>query len=75
MDFKMRLARVPAAEIRPGVVLQGETLLETTGGDIDNMEALAVHPAPDGSTRITIVSDNNFNEWQRNLLLQFSLPE
>jgi hypothetical protein len=73
--FRMRLARIPAAEVKPGAVLEGETLLETTGGDIDNMEALAVHTAPDGSTRITMVSDNNFNDWQRNLLLQFSLPE
>jgi hypothetical protein len=73
--FRMRLARVPAAEVKPGAVLRGETLLETTGGDIDNMEALAVHTAPDGTTRITMVSDNNFNDWQRNLLLQFSLPE
>lgn len=73
--FRMRLARVPAAEVKPGAVLSGETLLETTGGDIDNMEALAVHTAPDGTTRITMVSDNNFNDWQRNLLLEFSLPE
>ena len=73
--FRMRLARIPAAEVKPGAVLEGETLLESTGGDIDNMEALAVHTAPDGSTRITMVSDNNFNDWQRNLLLQFSLPE
>ncbi len=73
--FRMRLARIPAAEVRPGAVLQGETLLEATGGDVDNMEALAIHTAPDGSTRITMVSDNNFNDWQRNLLLEFSLPE
>jgi hypothetical protein len=73
--FRMRLVRIPAAEVRPGAILSGVPLLETTGGDVDNMEALAVHAAPDGSTRITMVSDNNFNEWQRNLLLQFSLPE
>jgi hypothetical protein len=39
------------------------------------MEALAVHSAPDGTTRITLVSDNNFNDWERNLLLEFSLPD
>jgi hypothetical protein len=75
LAFKMRLVRIPAAEVKPGAVLKGQTLLETTGGDIDNMEALAVHTAPDGSTRIAIVSDNNFNDWERNLLLEFSLPE
>ena len=73
LAFKMRLVRVPAADVRPGAHMRGEVLLETSGGDIDNMEALAVHTAPDGSTRITIVSDNNFNDWERNLLLEFSL--
>ena len=71
--FKMRLVRVPAAEVKAGAHMKGEVLLDTAGGDIDNMEALAVHTAPDGSTRITLVSDNNFNDWERNLLLEFSL--
>jgi hypothetical protein len=75
ITFHMRLKRVPAAEVRPGAHLQGEILLESSGAAIDNMEALAVHTAPDGSTRITIVSDNNFNDWERNLLLEFSLPD
>jgi hypothetical protein len=72
--FAMRLVRIPAAAVIPGAVLTGDVLLQTTGGDIDNMEALAVHPGPDGQTRIAIASDNNFNDWERNLLLEFSLP-
>jgi hypothetical protein len=72
--FNMRLKRVPAADVKPGAHLEGETLLQASGGDIDNMEALAVHEGPDGQTRITLVSDNNFNDWERNLLLEFSLP-
>ncbi len=75
LSFSMRLVRVPAEEVRPGAHLEGEVLLQSSGADIDNMEALAVHTAPDGSTRITLVSDNNFNDWERNLLLEFSLPE
>jgi len=75
LSFTMRLKRIPAAEVKPGAHLQGEVLLQASGGDIDNMEALAVHTGPDGNTRITIVSDNNFNDWERNLLLEFSLPE
>lgn len=75
LTFKMQLVRIPAAEVKPGAVLKGTPLLQVTGGDIDNMEALAVHSAPDGSTRITLASDNNFNDWERNLLLEFSLPE
>lgn len=73
LAFKMRLVRIPAAEVKPGAHLRGEPLLQTTGGDIDNMEGLAVHTAPDGSTRITIISDNNFNDWERSLLFEFSL--
>lgn len=73
--FNMRLFRVPAADVKPGAKMQGELLLEALGTDVDNMEALAVHTGPDGETRITLVSDNNFNDWERNLLLEFSLPE
>jgi hypothetical protein len=75
ITFQMRLKRIPAADVKPGAHMQGEVLLESSGGDIDNMEALAVHTGPDGATRITLVSDNNFNDWERNLLLEFSLPE
>ena len=75
LSFRMRLVRVPAADVKPGAHLTGEVLLQSSGADIDNMEALAVHTAPDGTTRITLVSDNNFNDWERNLLLEFSLPE
>jgi hypothetical protein len=75
LTFSARLKRVPAAEVRPGAEMRGEVLLAASGGDIDNMEGLAVHVAPDGGIRITMISDNNFNDWQRNLLLEFSLPE
>ncbi len=75
LTFTMTLKRVPAAEVRPGAVMTGEVLLAVSGGEIDNMEGLAVHPGPDGRPRITVLSDNNFNDWQRTLLLQFSLPD
>ena len=75
LSFTMRLRLVPAAEVKPGAVMTGQVLLEASGGDIDNMEGVAVHRAPDGELRITLVSDNNFNDWERNLLLEFALPE
>lgn len=75
LSFNMRLFRIPAADVKPGAHMRGTELLYASGADIDNMEALAVHPGPDGRMRITIVSDNNFNDWERNLLLEFSLPE
>jgi hypothetical protein len=75
LSFAMELRRVPAAEVRPGNLMVGELLLSASGGTIDNMEALAVHTTPGGELRILIGSDNNFNDWQRTLLLEFALPQ
>lgn len=72
---KMRLRYLPVAELKPGNVIEGETLVSSDMSyEIDNMEAIAVHTAAGGETVVTIVSDNNFNQFlQRNLLLQFTL--
>lgn len=75
LNFVMNLRLVPAAEVRPNNVMVGELLLSASGGTIDNMESLTVHTAPDGELRILIGSDNNFNDWQRTLLLEFAFPE
>jgi hypothetical protein len=75
LTFTMALRRVPAADVRPGTLMTGELLLSASGSSIDNMESLLVHAAPNGETRIVIGSDNNFNDWQRSLLLEFALPE
>jgi hypothetical protein len=72
---KMRLRHLPAAELKPGHVIEGETLITSDMSyEIDNMEAVAVHTGAGGETVVTIVSDDNFNRFlQRNLLLQFTL--
>ncbi|GHA26625.1 hypothetical protein GCM10007989_23030 [Devosia pacifica] len=75
LSFAMRLVRIPADLVRPGAVMRGAVLLEAGGGDIDNMEALGVHVGPDGETRVTIASDDNFNDWQRTILLEFALVD
>jgi hypothetical protein len=74
VTFSARLVRIKAADVKPGAEMQGEVLFEGAGGDLDNMEGLAVHQTPAGETRITLISDDNFNDWERNLLLEFSLP-
>jgi hypothetical protein len=74
LSFRMVLKRIPAADVRPGAQMTGEVLLSASGADIDNMEGLTVHQAPDGETRIALISDNNFNDWERTLLLEFALP-
>ncbi|SMQ86324.1 hypothetical protein SAMN06295905_3628 [Devosia lucknowensis] len=73
--FVMNLRRVPADQVKPGNLMKGELLLSAQGGEIDNMESLMVHQTPGGETRILIGSDNNFNDWQRTLILEFALPE
>jgi hypothetical protein len=75
LSFVMNLRRVPATEVRPGNLMVGELLLSASGGSVDNMESVAVHTAPDGELRILIGSDNNFNDWQRTLLLEFALAD
>ena len=72
----MRLVRLPAGEIRPGRTVEGRLLLEADWGwEIDNMEGLAVDTAPDGSTILTLVSDDNGNWFQRTVLLRFRLVD
>lgn len=75
LGFVMQIRRIRAADVRPGAVITGEVILSASGGSIDNMEGIAVHRAPNGETRITIVSDDNFSDWERTLLLEFALPE
>ena len=43
------------------------------GYQIDNMEGLSVHRAPDGALVLTLISDDNFSPLQRTVLLQFTL--
>ena len=42
---------------------------------IDNMEGIAAWTAPEGGTRLAIISDDNFNTLQRTLLLMFQVVE
>ncbi len=74
---KMRLRRFPAAEVRGGVMMEGEVLLEADMDyDIDNMEGLSVHRTTKGETILTMISDNNFSTLiQRTVLLQFVLTD
>ncbi|MBU1210457.1 MAG: esterase-like activity of phytase family protein [Alphaproteobacteria bacterium] len=73
--IKMRLRRVALAELKPGAKIEGEVLLEATmAQDIDNMEGLSIHQDQAGSTILTLISDDNFNQlFQRTILLQFKL--
>ncbi|MGL5446326.1 MAG: esterase-like activity of phytase family protein [Rhabdaerophilum sp.] len=68
-----RLRRIPLQSIAPGAIIDGETLIEANMAyQIDNMEALTIHRAPDGRVIFTLLSDNNFSVLQRNLVLRFA---
>jgi hypothetical protein len=72
----MRLRRIAIADIAPGAVVDGPVLIfADMGYQIDNMEGLSAHVAPNGSTVLTIISDDNFSILQRTVLLQFRLVE
>ena len=70
----MRIRRIPLAALKPGALVDGAQLITADlGFQIDNMEGIAVHKNAQGETIITMVSDDNFSLFQRNLLLQFAL--
>lgn len=73
----MAIRRFAASAIKAGGTVEPELLFAGRAPfyAIDNMEGIALCTR-DGETRLTIVSDNNFNTGlQRTLLLQFALRE
>jgi hypothetical protein len=70
--FAARLSVIRTAAISPGARLAGQELaIIESPLPVDNFEAAAARAAPDGSVLIYLLSDNNFNEMERTLLLQF----
>jgi len=63
---------ISAAEIASGKALVGRELAHLASPlSVDNMEALDVILLPDGSVRLYMMSDDNFNPFQRTLLMVF----
>ena len=59
-----------------GDKLTNETLLfETAAGTHDNLEGIAVWRDSEGSIRLTMISDNNFNSFQRTEFVEYHLQE
>ena len=70
----MRLRRIAGDTIRPGALVDGETLIEADlGYRIDNMEGLDAWRREDGETILSILSDDNQSFLQRTLYLEFRL--
>lgn len=71
-----RLSRIPLTALRPGAVLESAEIAELRAPlTLDNFEGIAVHEADDGTTRITLLADDNFSPLQRSLIVQFELLE
>ncbi|MFZ1680872.1 MAG: esterase-like activity of phytase family protein [Rhizobiaceae bacterium] len=71
---RMRLRRIAGDTIAKGARIDGEILLEADlTAQIDNMEGLDAWQAPDGSTMLSLVSDDNHSLLQRTLYLEFRL--
>lgn len=72
----MRIRRIDGTKIRPGAVVDGEVLIDVDlSHQIDNMEGLDVVKMADDDIRIIVVSDDNHSILQRNLMLEFRLPQ
>jgi hypothetical protein len=74
LSFSARLKLIRASSIRQHAILHGEDLLRLEPPlRLDNLEGLAVRDDVAG-TSIYLISDNNFQPFQRTVLLQFRLP-
>jgi hypothetical protein len=73
LAFSARLKLIRAMNIPPHAILHGEDLLRLDPPlRLDNFEAIAVREDAAG-TSIYLISDDNFQPFQRTLLLQFRL--
>ena len=71
---RIRLLLLEAASFLPGGRLRPIELMRIEPpATIDNMEAVAVGSGPRGETLIYLLSDDNYNDDQRTLLMQFEL--
>ena len=70
----MRMRRIKSGTLETDSPLDGEILIDVSyTHEIDNMEGLAATKMQDGSTRLTLISDDNFSRNQRTVLLEFKL--
>jgi hypothetical protein len=71
-----RISVLPGRKISPGAIFEGAALAELSAPLVaDNFEGIAVRRGKSGETLIYIISDDNFHDLQRTLLLMFSLAE
>lgn len=72
--FTTIVALADPADIVPGETLTARTIGRVPAALSDNFEGAAIS-SEGGRTFLWLVSDDNFNRWQRSLLLQFELQD
>ncbi len=53
----------------------GETLFQSNAGNLENFEGISVWQDQAGETRLTIISDDNFNWLQRTIIAEFRVVD
>jgi hypothetical protein len=71
---RIRIMQAEAADFQPGAVSKPRELARLASPlAVDNLEGIAATRGPRGETLLWLISDDNFNALQRNLLLLFEL--
>ena len=65
------LTRIRRFTIADDTLLDEEVLLETQAGHFDNMEGISVWQDDSGTTRLTLISDDNFNLLQNTQIAEY----
>ena len=75
VNVHCRVMRFPLAELKTGATVAATELARLSSSSylIDNMEGLSATKGPRGETLLWLISDDNFNPLQRNILLLFEL--
>lgn len=74
IGFVTRIRRFPLIWAGENLRLgPGETLLEGRLGARDNFEGLSLWQDAKGGTVVSLITDNGYSLWQRNLIVEFNL--
>lgn len=72
--LSVRIRRIAGETLLPGARVDGPVLFEADlASEIDNFEGISVHRGAAGETLLTLISDDNFSNLQRTLLVVFAL--
>jgi hypothetical protein len=73
---RIRVMKIGEADLQPGATVRAQELARLASPvAVDNLEGIAATKGPRGETLLWLVSDDNFNPLQRNLLLLFELEK